>query len=163
MIYFTQFETRLCRIVLVGNQSELMHLHLDTGQGDRSFHVQDDWLCQPELFNDTQRQILEYLDGQRQTFDVALNLQGTEFQRKVWNQLMTIPYGQLVSYGDIATQLGNPNASRAVGAANSKNPIPIIVPCHRVIGAKGHLIGFSHGLKIKAELIQLEKTVKHSG
>jgi methylated-DNA-[protein]-cysteine S-methyltransferase len=105
---------------------------------------------------ETERQLGEYFAGRRKSFTVKLDFAGTAFQKKVWQALLTIPYGQTRSYGQIASQLGNPRAVRAVGAANGKNPISIIAPCHRVIGADGKLTGFAGGLQTKACLLELE-------
>jgi methylated-DNA-[protein]-cysteine S-methyltransferase len=108
------------------------------------------------LLRQTQQQLEEYFAGQRRSFSVKLDPSGTQFQTKVWNALRTIPFGQTRSYGQIADQIGSRKAVRAVGAANGANPIPIIVPCHRVIGANGTLTGFGGGLAIKAQLLALE-------
>lgn len=104
----------------------------------------------------TERQLNDYFMGNLQKFSLELNFTGTEFQKKVWQALLTIPFGETRSYGQIAKQIGNPKAVRAVGAANGKNPISIIAPCHRVIGANGKLTGFAGGLKVKAYLLNLE-------
>ena len=105
---------------------------------------------------ESERQLNEYFAGKRQAFDLALDFQGTEFQKKVWHALLTIPFGQTRSYKEIALQLGNVNAVRAVGSANGKNPISIVAPCHRVIGASGDLTGFAGGLANKMLLLSLE-------
>jgi methylated-DNA-[protein]-cysteine S-methyltransferase len=105
----------------------------------------------------TERQVTEYLNGKRQIFSVKLDPIGTIFQNKVWAALRTIPFGETGSYGEIARQIGNPKAMRAVGAANGKNPISLIVPCHRVIGASGKLTGFAGGLNTKKHLLALER------
>ncbi len=102
------------------------------------------------------RQLQEYFDGKRQEFDLPLDQQGTDFQRSIWTQLIRIPFGGTVSYRDIAHAINNPLAVRAVGAANGKNPIPIIVPCHRVIGSNGALTGYAGGLERKAWLLRHE-------
>jgi methylated-DNA-[protein]-cysteine S-methyltransferase len=107
---------------------------------------------------DTRRQLGEYFAGTRTSFDLELDFHGTDFQKRVWNELLRIPYGETRTYGEIAKQLGNANAMRAVGAANGRNPISIIAPCHRVIGASGDLTGFAGGLSIKARLLELEST-----
>lgn len=104
-----------------------------------------------------EQQLKEYFNGERQIFSLDLDINGTEFQKKVWNALLTIPFGETRSYGDIAKQIGNPASVRAVGAANGKNPISIVVPCHRVIGSSGKLVGFGGGLENKALLLNLEK------
>ena len=105
---------------------------------------------------ETERQLNEYFAGKRNRFELELDFVGTEFQRKVWEALLTIPYGETRSYGEIATQIGNAKAVRAVGAANGRNPISIIAPCHRVIGASGDLTGFAGGLRAKRMLLTLE-------
>lgn len=103
------------------------------------------------------KEIKEYLNGKRQQFDIPLKLYGTDFQLAVWSALLTIPYGETRSYRDIAEQIGNPKSCRAVGMANHRNPIAIIVPCHRVIGADGSLTGFGGGLELKQQLLELEQ------
>ncbi len=105
----------------------------------------------------TEQQLNEYFAGKRQSFSLDLNFNGTDFQKKVWRALLTIPFGETRSYAEIAGEIGNPKAVRAVGAANGKNPISIIAPCHRVIGASGKLTGFAGGLENKALLLNLEK------
>lgn len=109
---------------------------------------------------ETERQLNEYFVGKRDRFDIPLDFQGTEFQRSVWQQLLEIPFGETRSYGQLAEKLGNVNACRAVGAANGKNPIAIIAPCHRVIGSTGKLTGFAGGLEAKAHLLDLESKGK---
>jgi methylated-DNA-[protein]-cysteine S-methyltransferase len=105
---------------------------------------------------EAERQLKDYFSGKRKSFSVKLDFQGTEFQKKVWAALLTIPFGETRSYGQIAKQIQNPKAVRAVGAANGKNPISIIAPCHRVIGSTGKLTGFAGGLEAKARLLALE-------
>ena len=105
----------------------------------------------------TERQLDEYFAGKRKTFTIALDMRGTRFQKDVWEALLAIPFGETRSYGQLAQQLGNPRATRAVGAANGRNPVSIIVPCHRVIGSSGKLTGFAGGLEAKARLLSLEK------
>ena len=112
---------------------------------------------QHPILLETQKQLNEYFAGQRQVFDLALDFEGTEFQQKVWQALLTIPFGETRSYKQIAEQIGNVKAVRAVGAANGKNPISIITPCHRVVGANGKLVGFAGGLENKDVLLQLEQ------
>lgn len=102
------------------------------------------------------RQLAEYFAGERRDFDLALAPEGTPFERSVWNELRKIPFGETRSYGEIATALGRPGAARAVGRANGANPIPIVVPCHRVIGSDGSLTGFGGGLETKSLLLELE-------
>jgi methylated-DNA-[protein]-cysteine S-methyltransferase len=118
--------------------------------------------CNHPILRETERQLKEYFQGKRKSFSLKLDLSGTEFQREVWQALLKIPFGETRSYGQLARLLGNSRAMRAVGAANGKNPISIVVPCHRVIGASGKLIGFAGGLKIKALLLQLEGNTIHN-
>ena len=103
-------------------------------------------------------QILEYLEGKRTTFDLPLDLRGTSFQREVWDALLRIPYGETRSYGEIAREIGRPTAQRSVGHANGANPIPLIVPCHRVIASDRKLGGFGGGLELKARLLAMERS-----
>lgn len=110
-----------------------------------------------ELTNRAANQLQEYFAAKRRTFDLPLAPAGTEFQKRVWQALRDIPYGETRTYSDIAAAIGNPRACRAVGGANNKNPLPIIVPCHRVIGANGTLVGYDGGVKIKAFLLDLER------
>lgn len=110
-----------------------------------------------ELSDKTVLQLEEYFDGRRKEFEIPLKLIGTEFQKKVWNELLKIPYGETVSYKDIAIKIGNPKACRAVGMANHNNPILIIVPCHRVINENKKLGGYALGLELKRRLLELEK------
>jgi len=112
--------------------------------------------CHPVLVK-TERQLAEYFAGKRKEFSITLDMRGTRFQSDVWNALLAIPFGETRTYGQLAKQLGNPQASRAVGAANGKNPVSIIVPCHRVIGSSGKLTGFAGGLETKAHLLSLEE------
>jgi methylated-DNA-[protein]-cysteine S-methyltransferase len=104
-----------------------------------------------------ERQLNEYFSGKRKKFSLALEMRGTPFQKDVWEALLAIPFGETRSYGQLAKQLGNPRATRAVGAANGRNPVSIIVPCHRVIGSSGKLTGFAGGLAVKAQLLNLER------
>ncbi len=113
-----------------------------------------------KIIRQTIKQLDEYFRGKRKKFELPLNPKGTEFQKKVWLQLMNIPYGKTATYKDIATLIGNTNASRAVGNANNKNPIAIIIPCHRVIGSNNKLTGYAGGLDKKEKLLNLEKNNK---
>ena len=106
----------------------------------------------------TEKELEEYFAGKRKAFSVPLDMRGTEFQKQVWEQLLAIPFGETRTYGQLADRLGNPRATRAVGAANGHNPIAILVPCHRVIGFSGKLTGFAGGLDAKAHLLKLERS-----
>ena len=119
--------------------------------------MQPEWVRASKPLARAHRQLDEYFAGKRQTFDLILNPHGTPFQLAVWMQLRQIPYGTTISYGELARRVGNPSASRAVGAANGRNPLSIIVPCHRVIGASGKLTGFGGGLPTKEFLLGLER------
>ncbi|WP_322101081.1 methylated-DNA--[protein]-cysteine S-methyltransferase [Sarcina ventriculi] len=112
------------------------------------------------LLKKAKKQLEEYFEGKRKKFNLALRLNGTSFQNKVWKALLNIPYAKTCSYKDIAKNIGNENASRAVGNANNKNPLPIFIPCHRVIGSNGKLIGYAGGLDIKIKLLELERENK---
>lgn len=112
--------------------------------------------CRTPLLDKAFAEISEYLSGQRRSFDLALAFKGSSFQQRVWQALQTIPYGETRSYQEIAVQTGNPKACRAVGMANNKNPIGIIIPCHRVIGKSGKLVGYAGGLNVKEYLLKLE-------
>jgi methylated-DNA-[protein]-cysteine S-methyltransferase len=114
------------------------------------------------LLGAAERQLTEYFQGERKDFDVPLAFAGTPFQVRVWQALLTIPYGETRSYGDIARQIGHPGAMRAVGAANGRNPISIMAPCHRVVGASGALVGFAGGLDAKRTLLDLEAGISPS-
>ncbi len=107
---------------------------------------------------DAARQLAEYFVGDRREFDLPLDLDGTDFQRQAWLALADVPYGETVSYGEQAERIGRPGASRAVGAANAKNPVPIVLPCHRVVGADGSLTGFAGGLELKRKLLAHERS-----
>lgn len=124
------------------------------------FDLQLEEGCKKEetlLIKEAFKQIEEYIKGTRKEFDLPINPEGTEFRKKVWEELKKIPYGKTVSYGTIAKNIGNPKASRAVGGANNKNPIAIIIPCHRVIGSSGKLVGYAGGLDIKQKLLEIEE------
>ena len=114
------------------------------------------WERDDEHLGDARRQLTEYFAGERTTFDLPLRPAGAPFQLRVWEALLRIPYGETASYGEIARELGHPTASRAVGAANGRNPIAIVVPCHRVIGSNGSLTGYAGGLECKRALLDLE-------
>lgn len=117
-------------------------------------------LSQSKLKDETFRQLTEYLQGKRKSFNVKLSLKGTEFQKSVWKQLLNIPYGETRSYGEIAALIGNAKASRAVGMACNRNPVMIIVPCHRIIGKKGCLTGYAAGIDLKEKLLDMEMELK---
>jgi len=144
------------QLKLVANEQALVAILWDNENPKRvrlAELIED--VSHPILLN-TQQQLIEYFSGQRKVFDIPLDFEGTDFQKQVWSALLTIPYGETRSYKQIAQQLGNEKAVRAVGAANGKNPISIVAPCHRVIGAGGALVGFAGGLDKKEILLRLE-------
>ncbi|WP_319542909.1 methylated-DNA--[protein]-cysteine S-methyltransferase [uncultured Pseudodesulfovibrio sp.] len=157
MLQYTTFDTPLWELILVGTEQGITNLHIMTDQTKRQFEIDPSWKRNDSLFDKAKTQLLEYFAGKRKEFTLNLIPQGTDFQKKVWSALGKIPYGEVRTYKDIAIATGNSNSSRAVGMANSKNPIPIIVPCHRVIGSNGKLTGFALGLKAKEHLLNIEK------
>lgn len=156
-MFYTRFNTEICEIILVSNGKALTNLHLNTGEGKRQFEIDPLWILDDALFMEPVSQIHEYMRGERKTFSLKMAPAGTEYQKRVWTELMKIPYGETRSYKEIALALGNANAGRAVGMANSKNPIPLIIPCHRVIGSSGKMTGYAHGVEFKEKLLNLEK------
>jgi methylated-DNA-[protein]-cysteine S-methyltransferase len=119
-------------------------------------YVKPNWRRDDEAFADVAAQLTEYFAGRRRTFELPLAPQGTPFQQRVWKALLDIPYGETISYGELAARIGRRSASRAVGLANGSNPLPIVIPCHRVIGSNGKLTGYGGGLAIKERLLALE-------
>lgn len=145
-------------MTLVGDENGLAYLEMNNDECKYDFHLDKSWVRNDIFFKDVMQQIREYCLGKRISFNVKLNPKGTVFQQKVWAALLKIPYGALRSYKDIAIAVGNEKASRAVGMANSRNPIALIIPCHRVIGATGKLTGYAHGLTLKREIIEFERS-----
>jgi methylated-DNA-[protein]-cysteine S-methyltransferase len=156
MIYWHEIESPVGTLLLAGDGRSLRVVHFQVGR--RARRPDKEWVHDPRPFAAAVSELEEYFAGRRRDFDLPLAPEGTEFQRSVWRALRRIPYGETVSYGELARRIGNPRASRAVGLANGANPIPIIVPCHRVIGADGSLTGFGGGLEIKGKLLALERT-----
>lgn len=154
-MFYTKFNSGIWKVVLAGDFQGIASMHLMTG--DEEFEIPCEWILNPAFFADAEQQVLEYFRGERKIFDLKLNPEGTEFQKKVWQALRDIPYGHTATYKDIALAVDSPKAFRAVGLANSKNPIPVIIPCHRVIGTNGKLTGFALGLEAKERLLDLEK------
>ncbi|HEU0123849.1 MAG TPA: methylated-DNA--[protein]-cysteine S-methyltransferase [Bryobacteraceae bacterium] len=147
-------ETPIGPLVLAGDRRALRQL--------RFFGRQEEaWIVDRAPFRDAIDQLKAYFAGKLTDFDLSLAPEGTPFQQSVWDALLTIPYGETTSYSAVARQIGRPNAIRAVGAANGANPIPIIIPCHRVIGSNGKLTGFGGGLPTKEHLLKLESKQLH--
>lgn len=153
-MYYCYFETPIGELLLAGEADSLSMIGFPKGAMRRD--PEADWIYNEEPFDNACSQLAEYFSGERKTFDLPLLLSGTEFQVSVLEALQEIPYGETATYGDVAKRIGRPKAVRAVGAANGRNPIPIIVPCHRVIGSSGDLTGFGGGLDTKAALLRLE-------
>jgi methylated-DNA-[protein]-cysteine S-methyltransferase len=154
-IYYSYLASPIGDLLLAGDGDNL-HL-LGFSEGKMRTRHEDLWRPDDSVFTAVKSQLNAYFAGALQEFDLPLSPQGTEFQISVWKALTTIPYGSTCSYGQIAEQVGKPKASRAVGAANGRNPIPIIIPCHRVIGSTGKLTGFGGGLPTKVALLNLEQ------
>jgi methylated-DNA-[protein]-cysteine S-methyltransferase len=151
---YTYTDSPVGEILLAGDDDGLAELYLATSRDfDR---VQPDWQRADDAFDDVAGQLAEYFAGTRTKFDLRLDPRGSVFQRRVWAALLEIPYGETTSYGAIAADLGMPRGARAVGLANGQNPMSIIVPCHRVIGANGSLTGYGGGLPVKRFLLSLE-------
>lgn len=156
-MHYTTHDSPVGTLLIVGEEDAITGLYFPNGKHAPT--PGPDWRRDDhaEPFADAKAQLDEYFAGTRQVFDLKLAPQGTDFQERVWQELRRIPYGQTISYGELAKRTGDANASRAVGAANGKNPISIIVPCHRVIGAAGQLTGFGGGLDTKRKLLELEQ------
>jgi methylated-DNA-[protein]-cysteine S-methyltransferase len=152
---FTQIESPLGPLLLAADDTGLRNIEFVNGR--RPARPDSAWREDPERLQEPERQLRAYFAGELETFDLPLALTGTPFQLAVWRRLCEIPYGETISYGELARRLGNPNASRAVGLANGANPIPIVIPCHRVIGSNGKLTGYGGGLPIKEKLLALER------
>lgn len=146
------------KLLLAGKHGQLETLSFQNGA--HPIKPEASWIHDERPFRQAIRQLMDYFSGRLTTFTIKTATAGTPFQQKVWRALRAIPYGQTVSYGEIAQAIGHPQASRAVGAANGKNPLSIIVPCHRVIGSTGKLVGYGGGLPIKERLLALEKQYK---
>jgi methylated-DNA-[protein]-cysteine S-methyltransferase len=151
---YTEIESPVGPLLLAANGRGLCLLSFLAGK--RAVHPQPDWTRKKAPFTETIRQLRAYFRGELKEFDLPLVLDGTPFQLRVWHALRTIPYGQTISYGQLARRIGQPTAVRAVGLANGANPISIIVPCHRVIGADGSRTGYGGGLPITQKLLALE-------
>ncbi|MGL5279685.1 MAG: methylated-DNA--[protein]-cysteine S-methyltransferase [Cetobacterium sp.] len=151
--YFYIFDTPLGLLKIEELNNEIIKIELNKPTSNRTFKLTDS-------LNQASKEIFEFLNGQRKEFTFKINPIGTVFQKAVWKALLEIPYGEVKTYKDIAITIGNPKACRAVGLANNKNPIPIVIPCHRVIGSNGKLTGYAYGLSLKAHLLNLEKGAK---
>jgi methylated-DNA-[protein]-cysteine S-methyltransferase len=148
-------ETPIGPLLIAGDDTGLRFLLFSRGR--KAVHAEDGWEPDRGLLKEPVKQLTAYFAGRLRAFDVPLAPQGTPFQKEVWRSLCDIPYGDTTSYGELARRIGNPKAVRAVGLANGSNPISIIIPCHRVIGSNGSLVGYGGGLPIKQALLALER------
>ncbi len=157
-MYYCYLDTPIGDLLLAGDEEALCLVGFPEGSMRRE--PEQDWIYSEKPFAEARQQLTDYFAGTLKTFELKLRPRGTEFQLEVLEELQNIPYGTTTSYGDIAKRIGRPNAMRAVGAANGRNPIPIIIPCHRVIGSTGDLTGFGGGIPTKKALLRLE--LEHS-
>lgn len=157
-MYYCYIETPIGDLLLAGDEHALHVIGFPEGSMRRE--PDSDWIYSDKPFARAREQLTDYFAGKRRSFDLPLKPNGTEFQLQVLAELQNIPYGKTASYGDVAKRIGRPKAVRAVGAANGRNPLPIVIPCHRVIGASGDLTGFGGGLPTKEALLRLE--LEHS-
>jgi methylated-DNA-[protein]-cysteine S-methyltransferase len=156
-VIYTTMDSPLGELLLLGDGETLHGLHMQAGRDP--LRINPRWQRDDEAFADVREQLEEYFAGARTTFDIPMHMEGTAFQRTVWHELTQIPYGETISYGELARRIGRPDRARAVGTANGQNPIAVIVPCHRVIGANGKLVGYGGGLDNKRRLLELESGV----
>jgi len=147
-------ESPVGRLLLAGADDVLMLINFPTGS--QALRPRPEWVRDDAMFAQAKRQLRAYFDGTRTDFSMDVAMDGTDFQKDVWTALRQVPFGATVSYGELARRAGRPKASRAVGAANHANPLPIVVPCHRVIGSDNSLTGFGGGLETKLKLLALE-------
>lgn len=159
MVYYTEIDTLLGIMVATADEQGLRSLSFTEGDGWQGLPKDASRDDDMPVLRDTSLQVQEYYAGTRQDFDLPLAPQGTDFQRKVWQALQDIPFGETRSYAGLAGMIRQPTASRAVGLANGRNPIAVIIPCHRVIGADGSLTGYAGGLRIKKALLEIENAL----
>ena len=149
---FDTYQSPIGKLVLVGDSNGLQRIQFEC-----TSDIKNHWQPCNQFFESVKLQLDEYFSKKRTSFNLKLNPHGTTFQKQVWKRLQCIAYGKTKYYAEIAEEINNPKAARAIGMANNKNPIPIIIPCHRVIGKNGHLTGFAGGLSVKQQLLDLEK------
>ena len=151
MIYYTWMESPTGKLLLAADEAGLRHIIFEPAT------PRPHWRENPSPLRETVRQLRAWFAGERYDFDLPLAPKGPDFHQRVWRELLHIPYGETISYGELARRIGSPNASRAVGRANGANPLPIVIPCHRVIGSNGKLTGYGGGLPTKQLLLALER------
>jgi methylated-DNA-[protein]-cysteine S-methyltransferase len=156
-VIYTTMNSPIGELLLLGDGDALRGLYMQAGKNP--IRINPQWVRDDEAFAEIRGQLEQYFAGERTTFDIPMHLEGTAFQRTVWHELTQIPYGETISYGELAKRIGRPDRARAVGTANGQNPIAVIVPCHRVIGANGKLVGYGGGLDNKRRLLELESGV----
>ncbi len=154
MMWFDAFDTKIGKLTVAADDDGIRHILFPHNKYDAP--DRDSWKHDANALRETREQLLAYFEGARTTFDLPLAPKGTPFQLAVWKQLAMIPFGTTWSYSELAARIDAPKAMRAVGAANGRNPLPIVLPCHRVIGANGSLIGFGGGLPLKQFLLEHE-------
>jgi methylated-DNA-[protein]-cysteine S-methyltransferase len=158
-VWYDYLSTPIGRLLLAADTQGLREVWFETGKHQKDPDPR--WQPNPAKLTFARKQLEEYFAGERQTFDLPLHPLGTQFQVQVWQTLAGIPYGSTISYAELARRIGQPQAVRAVGAANGRNPLPIVLPCHRVIGSDGSLTGFGGGLPTKRFLLAMEDQMAH--
>ena len=153
-LLYSTVDSPIGELLLLGDGRSLHGLYMQEGR--TAITVRPGWVASEEPFAAVRAQLAEYFAGRRSSFEVPLAMTGTAFERRVWSALREIPYGESISYGELARRIGKPTGARAVGLANGRNPISVIVPCHRVIGADGSLTGYGGGVERKRFLLDLE-------
>lgn len=156
-VWYDNLPTPIGELRLVADEQGLREVWFETGRHRRE--PAPSWVHSPQVLAFARTQMEEYFAGTRQVFDLPLHPIGTPFQRRVWDELARIAYGATISYGELARRIGQPQAMRAVGAANGRNPLPLVLPCHRVIGSNGSLTGFGGGLPVKRFLLAMEEAI----
>ncbi len=156
-VYYRYVDTPIGRLMLAGTDRGLMRIEFEKAK--TTFGPRPEWRETTTELSEAARQLTDYFNGDRREFDLSLDAAGTEFQHETWAALRRIPFGETATYAEIANSIGRPKAVRAVGSANARNPLPIVVPCHRVIGSDGSLTGFAAGTDVKRVLLGIEGVV----
>jgi methylated-DNA-[protein]-cysteine S-methyltransferase len=162
MIRYTRFESPLGRVMAVADDEGITHVDFIDAKYAR--RIEPDWIEDPlaPALSDCVRQLGEYYEGKRKTFELPLAPRGTAFQRRVWDEIARVPYGETITYGELARRAGAPGHARAAGAATGRNPVGVVIPCHRIVGADGSLTGYAGGLERKRELLEIEGVLQRS-